>query len=307
MALTITSGYLASDGEVWTPTKQNNSTVPKITLAQNEYMGRISAGVGPVEAVTVAQLKASLTIVPADITLAANSIFGNNTGGLAPGTALTPAQVKTLLTIAQEDIADLLTTSSVLFAAVTAQQNVAGPVSVFDARNVSASAAATTKFNIGNDVSGALFEIQVYSSTHANASKAFIYTTGPSDLALGVNGAQNLIFAGATGVATFNAQVNAPVFNSTSARRYKKHIARLAPDADKLLALRPVSYDWKDNKSQPFQMGFIAEEVDALFPSLVQRADGEVQGLNYNGLLAVAFAAAQDHEYRLRKLEGKSR
>lgn len=307
MPLSITSGQLAHSAEVWTPTKQNNSTVPVITLAQNEYMGRTSVGTGPVEAVTAAQLKASLSIVPADLTLAPNSLFGNNTGALAAGAALTPAQAKALLAITQADIADLLTTSSVLFAAVTAQQDVAGPVSVFDARNVSASAAASTKLNIGNDISGALFEIQVYSSAHANANKAFIYTTGPSDLALGVNGAQNLFFAGATGIATFSAQVNAPVFNATSARRYKKHIARLAPDADKLLALRPVSYDWKDNKSQPFQLGFIAEEVDKLYPSLVHHTDGEVQGLNYNGLVAVLLAAAQDHEYRLRKLEGKAR
>lgn len=54
-----------------------------------------------------------------------------------------------------------------------------------------------------------------------------------------------------------------------SSIRYKENVENLTQtDIDKVLQLRPVTYDRKDGK-QLHQYGFIAEEVNALFPEFV--------------------------------------
>jgi hypothetical protein len=63
MTLVITRGQAASAGETWTPTKQNNSTVPSITMDTQTIAGRNSGGNGSIEELTPAQVRAILALV----------------------------------------------------------------------------------------------------------------------------------------------------------------------------------------------------------------------------------------------------
>jgi hypothetical protein len=56
-------------------------------------------------------------------------------------------------------------------------------------------------------------------------------------------------------------------------------------------------------------MGFIAHEVQEVFPFLVAgEKDGpEIQSLNYNGLIAVLTKEIQDLKKRVKELEIKNR
>lgn len=55
-----------------------------------------------------------------------------------------------------------------------------------------------------------------------------------------------------------------------SDKRLKKDIAPLKSSLQKVLALRPVTWYWKDDvKKEGLQYGFIAQEVEKVFPEMV--------------------------------------
>lgn len=57
----------------------------------------------------------------------------------------------------------------------------------------------------------------------------------------------------------------------TSSKKYKKKIKTLKDEeARKILALRPVTYDFKDEEMGTNMRGFIAEEVDEVIPEIVK-------------------------------------
>lgn len=60
----------------------------------------------------------------------------------------------------------------------------------------------------------------------------------------------------------------------TSSRKYKKNIESLTDEeAKKILTLRPVTYDFKDEDCGKNMRGFIAEEVDEVIPELVKHTN----------------------------------
>lgn len=60
----------------------------------------------------------------------------------------------------------------------------------------------------------------------------------------------------------------------TSSKKYKKNIESLTDEeAKKILNLRPVTYDFKDEECGKNMRGFIAEEVDAVIPELVKHTN----------------------------------
>ena len=107
---------------------------------------------------------------------------------------------------------------------------------------------------------------------------------------------------------TFNSYTNtlsATYFNATSDYRIKDNVEPL-DESDSIDQLRPVKYVLKDS-GKP-NMGFIAHEVQEVFPFLVAgEKDGpNTQSLNYNGLIAVLTKEIQDLKKRVKELEDKS-
>jgi hypothetical protein len=83
-------------------------------------------------------------------------------------------------------------------------------------------------------------------------------------------------------------------WTTVSDRRVKRDIQPLSGALGKAMALEPVSFRFKnsDTASRDKQIGFIAQDVQEQFPSLV--TDGELLTLNYSGLSVVAIAAIQE-------------
>jgi len=81
-----------------------------------------------------------------------------------------------------------------------------------------------------------------------------------------------------------------------SSERFKENIEPLTYGLDAILALNPVSFDYKDSyiPDAPRQIGFIAEEVDGIIPELVARAGATIQGLDYPKFSAVIVNAIQE-------------
>jgi hypothetical protein len=80
---------------------------------------------------------------------------------------------------------------------------------------------------------------------------------------------------------------------TTSSRRYKTNIITLEDVGTKFDQLRPVRYEGVDVPGKP-QIGFIAEEVDRVFPEVVTKsASGEVFGLMYDRIVPMTVSEIQ--------------
>jgi hypothetical protein len=67
----------------------------------------------------------------------------------------------------------------------------------------------------------------------------------------------------------------AAAFGAFSDSRLKENIVDLPSQLDNIMALRPVEYDYIESEGGGHQIGFVAQEVKAIYPDLVgERADG---------------------------------
>jgi hypothetical protein len=85
---------------------------------------------------------------------------------------------------------------------------------------------------------------------------------------------------------------NSASWSTTSDKRIKKNIVDVASGLDKILALRPVEFDYKENDKH--EVGFIAQEYQQVLPDQVIThaaneaekqwvdKDGRVMGINQN-------------------------
>lgn len=91
-------------------------------------------------------------------------------------------------------------------------------------------------------------------------------------------------------------------WSSTSDARLKKDVAPISGLLAGALNLRPVYYHFKDEAAgTPLQMGFIAQEVQEHFPTLV--TGSETLTLNYAGLSVVAIGAIKEMNAVVRQQE----
>src|SRR5262249_42044103 len=79
-----------------------------------------------------------------------------------------------------------------------------------------------------------------------------------------------------------------------SSARYKRDVAPMGTSSEKLLALRPVTYAYKDDANGVTRYGLIAEEVATIYPDLVLRnATGDVQTVKYQELIPMLLNELQ--------------
>jgi hypothetical protein len=90
---------------------------------------------------------------------------------------------------------------------------------------------------------------------------------------------------------------------NTSSARYKTGVENLNQDSlNKVLALRPVSYQYKDNTSKT-AYGFIAEEAASVDTNLAVYKDGVVEGLNDSYFTSLAIKAIQEQQKQIDELK----
>jgi hypothetical protein len=90
-----------------------------------------------------------------------------------------------------------------------------------------------------------------------------------------------LINQGASGQGQINANgANAAAFGTFSDERLKENIEDLPLQLNKIMALRPVEFDYK---SGGHQIGFIAQEIREVYPDVVGEDGGEENYLTVTG------------------------
>ncbi len=94
-------------------------------------------------------------------------------------------------------------------------------------------------------------------------------------------------------------------FTNSSDINLKEKVASLEGSLDKIMQLRGVSFFWKNTDSgKDKQMGLIAQEVENVYPSLVNGTDGN-KTLNYNGLIAPLIEAVKEQQKQIDRLRSE--
>jgi hypothetical protein len=92
-----------------------------------------------------------------------------------------------------------------------------------------------------------------------------------------------------------------------SDERVKTNIEDLQPVMERIMQLNPVTYMMKDAiKGQRRNMGFLAQNVEALFPQIISHhmpGDNDLLGLNYSGFGVIAIKGIQEEQVQIARLE----
>ncbi|MGS0525588.1 tail fiber domain-containing protein [Zobellia nedashkovskayae] len=90
---------------------------------------------------------------------------------------------------------------------------------------------------------------------------------------------------------------NTGAYTSASDKRLKSEIRELPDVLERVSLLKPSSYIFKADKSRTRAIGFVAQEVQPLFPELVSESgDDDILGVNYAGFSVVAIRAIQKQQ-----------
>jgi len=91
---------------------------------------------------------------------------------------------------------------------------------------------------------------------------------------------------------------NTGAFVACSDIRLKQDIENLSGTLEAIMQLRPVSYTFRDSERQTGRpnFGFIAQEVKAVYPELVENCSGEYLGVNYQAFSVLAIKAVQEQQ-----------
>lgn len=82
--------------------------------------------------------------------------------------------------------------------------------------------------------------------------------------------------------------------NQTSDRSLKKNIRPLKESLQKVLRLEGVSYFLKEEQHSGKRLGFIAQDVERVFPELVKTNDSGLKSVSYLGLIAPIIESIKD-------------
>ncbi|WP_461644103.1 tail fiber domain-containing protein [Labilibaculum euxinus] len=90
--------------------------------------------------------------------------------------------------------------------------------------------------------------------------------------------------------------------SANSDRVLKKNIKSTIGASDKLMALNPVTFNWKKGDDERTKYGFIAQEVEEVYPELVNSDEKGIKSVNYIGMISELVATVQELKQEINKL-----
>jgi hypothetical protein len=101
-----------------------------------------------------------------------------------------------------------------------------------------------------------------------------------------------------------NLRSDGTLTTAASDLRLKRDIATITQPLEKVMALRGVTYNWKDTSLPKRMMGMIAQEVLAVVPELVfqNKADG-FYGINYGETAGLLIEAIKEQQHLIGELK----
>ena len=95
-------------------------------------------------------------------------------------------------------------------------------------------------------------------------------------------------------------------FNDTSDIALKENISEIPSSYERVKQLNPVKFNWKEEeeKGTDEQIGFIAQEIEKVYPELVRGEEGS-KSVNVVGLVSVLTKTVQELTKKVEELEDK--
>jgi hypothetical protein len=145
------------------------------------------------------------------------------------------------------------------------------------------------------DVGGIIEHVArgLFGSSTSNETALTVTTATAS----GVNALQ------VNGNAKIDGTLDAATFMYTSDRRVKDNIKPLEDSLKKITALQPVSFTFKD--SGRISIGFIAQDMEKIYPELVKVGTKNMKGIDYVSLVAPLVGAVQELEKQNKDLNDR--
>jgi hypothetical protein len=115
-----------------------------------------------------------------------------------------------------------------------------------------------------------------------------------------IGGTWKMTMAGTTGNTVFAGNITASGFVNSSDIRYKKNIHALENPIGNLLKINGVRYDWRvlefpeKHFSEKNQIGFIAQELEKIYPEMVFTDEKGFKSVDYARLTPVLVEAVKD-------------
>ncbi|MCP4439284.1 MAG: hypothetical protein GY810_10125 [Aureispira sp.] len=123
--------------------------------------------------------------------------------------------------------------------------------------------------------------------------------------------AANRVQCGGGGAATLPIYATSHV--TTSSQKHKQNISALKYGLAEVLKIKPVTYQYKFDRSELYKVGFIAEQVSEVIPEVVAHWDaegnevtsdkGEAVGMDYSEMTAVLVNAVKEQQEMIKTME----
>ena len=94
-------------------------------------------------------------------------------------------------------------------------------------------------------------------------------------------------------------------WTANSDERLKNITGNIENAIDSLLTLRTVKYSWKKDTSEKVNLGLIAQDVQKVFPEVIDTNADEMLGVRYQELVPVLVKAIQELSAKVSALEAK--
>ena len=108
------------------------------------------------------------------------------------------------------------------------------------------------------------------------------------------------------GTATTSGNWTGPGFNVLSDQRLKTDVSSLKSNKEKILALNPIEFRYKSDPQIP-HYGFLAQEVEKIFPELVYQTTGadSMKSIDYLGFIPLLIQVMKHQQQELNQLKKK--
>lgn len=132
----------------------------------------------------------------------------------------------------------------------------------------------------------------------AGAGDDIYYNTGTPRVGIGTTTPQ-------TALDVVGSLYHTGIIVDLSDRRMKKNIHSLPSQIAKINQLEPVSFIMKDDPENNTELGFIAQDVEKLYPDLVTTLSNDTKAMNYIGLIAPLIKATQEQQALIEELQAE--
>jgi len=96
------------------------------------------------------------------------------------------------------------------------------------------------------------------------------------------------------------------IAGSPSDQALKKNIQSLGSDMlDRILKLKGVSFNWKNSSDSETRIGFVAQEVEKVFPEVVYTGSDGLKSVDYQKLVAPLVEAVKSQQVQINELKAE--